>query len=961
MKSFLHLIAADMLAHFSNDMRDVTVVFPGKRAGMFLNRKLAQQSEKPVWAPHYCMMSDLFQSLTHIRIADPLECICQLYGVMKEVLGEDYTETLDDFWSWGEVLMADFNDIDMHMANAQAIFTNIADQERLKNLDYLDDHQRETLKRFFGRFSLDSSTRLQEKFLQTWSHMYEIYTKLHERLFAEGKLWEGALYRHVCEQMQCDENLVRKLLDGKRAIVFAGFNVLNDVEHSMMSLIQREGKARFYWDYDIYYCDPKSNHEAGYFMKQNLRDFPCAITETELFDNFRHLEDVTFISCTTDNAAARYTSTWGGDAIVLCNEALMLPVLHSLPDSTKEVNVTMGFPVSDTPVYSIVMALLKLQIEGYDTRQGRFRYPIVQAIRRQPLFHLINEDDCFVYHGDNTTHLLDYLLRLLRQIALHYAQIEEPNIFEQLYGETLFRTDRMLCLLRSLIENEDRPLDILPATLRRLLRQMMMSTKIPFHSEPDRGLQLMGMLETRQLDFEHLLLLSVEEGNLPRNSYANSLIPESLRDAFGLTTQRHRIAVYAYYFYRLAQRCKHLTCVYNERCAEGVQHEMSRFLRQMLAETDIPIRTLWLRSEPEAKTSPTLEIKKTKEVMDFLLRRYDQNMPDGEHIMLSPSAINTYISCPMQFYLDKVLRIRQEDNPEEGLANNTIGTIFHDSAELFYDWLQKEFGTDTITADMLCKKIEQDFVVRDVIKRQLQLILHVAFDVSWFNPFDGYDRMPELLRRLPKAKKIAATNEYRGTVLIAHGVLERYLLELIRYDASHAPFRIIGSEVERHLEIEIPSPSGSEENIKIKVGGRVDRIDEMGGRRRIVDYKTGTFKPEESVTMKKVMSSYESIAGYYRQLFIYSLAEAQKKETTMPIQPILFYPSQAADRKYEPSLNIAKKDIDDFATQHGEEFREGLQSIIADIFDPEKPFICNGNENSCKYCKLSMICGKKNY
>ncbi|MBQ5621173.1 MAG: PD-(D/E)XK nuclease family protein, partial [Bacteroidaceae bacterium] len=402
-------------------------------------------------------------------------------------------------------------------------------------------------------------------------------------------------------------------------------------------------------------------------------------------------------------------------------------------------------------------------------------------------------------------------------------------------------------------------------------------------------------------------------------------------------------------------------CVYNERCAEGVQHEMSRFLRQMLAETDIPIRTLWLRSEPEAKTSPTLEIKKTKEVMDFLLRRYDQNMPDGEHIMLSPSAINTYISCPMQFYLDKVLRIRQEDNPEEGLANNTIGTIFHDSAELFYDWLQKEFSTDTITADMLCKKIEQDFVVRDVIKRQLQLILHVAFDVSWFNPFDGYDHMPELLRRLPKAKKIAATNEYRGTVLIVHGVLERYLLELIRYDARHAPFRIIGSEVERHLEIEIPSPSGSEENIKIKVGGRVDRIDEMGGRRRIVDYKTGTFKPEESVTMKKVMSSYESIAGYYRQLFTYSLAEAQKKETTMPIQPILFYPSQAADRKYEPSLNIAKKDIDDFATQHGEEFREGLQSIIADIFDPEKPFVCNGNEKSCKYCKLSMICGKKNY
>ena len=181
MKSFLSLIAADMLAHFSNDMRDVTVVFPGKRAGMFLNREFALLSEKPVWAPRYCMMSDLFQSLTPIQIADPLECICQLYGVMQEVLGADYTETIDEFWSWGEVLMADFDDIDKHLANAQAVFTNIADQERLNNLDYLDDNQRDTLKRFFGHFSLDKSTRLQEKFLQTWSHMFEIYTRLRER------------------------------------------------------------------------------------------------------------------------------------------------------------------------------------------------------------------------------------------------------------------------------------------------------------------------------------------------------------------------------------------------------------------------------------------------------------------------------------------------------------------------------------------------------------------------------------------------------------------------------------------------------------------------------------------------------------------------------------------------------------------------------------------------------------
>ena len=239
MKSFLSLIASDLLAHFTNDMRDVTVVFPGKRAGMFLNRELALLSDKPVWAPQYCMMGDLFKTLTPLQVADPLECIYQLYSVMQEVLGSSYTETLDEFWSWGEVLMADFDDIDKHLANAQAIFTNIADQERLKNLDYLDDYQRETLKRFFGRFSLEGSTRLQEKFLHTWSHMYEIYSLLHERLLADGKLWEGALFRHITEQIKTNENILQKLLDGKRAIVFAGFNVLNSVEHIMMSKIQR--------------------------------------------------------------------------------------------------------------------------------------------------------------------------------------------------------------------------------------------------------------------------------------------------------------------------------------------------------------------------------------------------------------------------------------------------------------------------------------------------------------------------------------------------------------------------------------------------------------------------------------------------------------------------------------------------------------------------------------------------
>jgi hypothetical protein len=944
-----------MLAHFTNDMRDVTVVFPGKRAGMFLSRELALLSDKPVWAPNYCMMGDLFQTLTPLQVADPLECILQLYSVMQDVLGADYTETLDEFWSWGEVLMADFDDIDKHLASAQAIFTNIADQERLKNLDYLDDNQRETLKRFFGRFSLDSSTRLQEKFLHTWSHMFEIYTLLHERMLAEGKLWEGALFRHVTEQMQSDEVLVQKLLEGKRAIVFAGFNVLNSVEHAMMSSIQRESKARFYWDYDIYYCDPKTDCEAGFFMKQNLRDFPSAISDAEPFDNFSRLRDVTFVACTTDNAAARFVNTWrpiqtfpeekeGGCAIVLCNEALMQPVLHAIPESAKEVNVTMGFPIADTPVYGIIMALLKLQIEGYDAERERFRYPFEQTLRRQPLFELLNQEDCFVYQGDSTTKLLDYLLGHLRQIARHYAQIEEPNLYEQLYSETTFRIDRMLCQLQSQLSIINYQLSI--HTLRRLLRQMMTSAKIPFHSEPDRGLQMMGVLETRCLDFGHMLMLSVEEGNLPRSTRTNSFIPESLRDAFGMTTQRHRIAVYAYYFYRLVQRCEHLTCVYNESCGDGVQHEMSRFLRQMLAETDIPIRTLWLRSEPEMKPTQPIEIEKTPEVMERLRQRYDQSLPGGGHIMLSPSAINTFVDCPMQFYLNNVLRIRREDDPEEGISANVIGNIFHDTAEFFYEWLQERVGTSIITREMLCEGRDGNTLkVRETIRRELERMLHTAFDVCWFHPTEDFDRLPVIRERYKAqtapSKSPREESAYKGTVLIAHDVLLRYLLQLIRYDARHAPFRIIGTEQERTLVFHLFNSSPY--HLSVKVGGRVDRIDEMDGRLRIVDYKTGTREHER----------------YYLQTFLYALAEIETSPAKgLPIRPVLFFPIKAADENYDPALTVDGEVVDDFAAQQAEAFREKLEGILADIFDPEKPFTCTTDQKVCEYCKLGLICGK---
>ena len=291
--------------------------------------------------------------------------------------------------------------------------------------------------------------------------------------------------------------------------------------------------------------------------------------------------------------------------------------------------------------------------------------------------------------------------------------------------------------------------------------------------------------------------------------------------------------------------------------------------------------------------------------------------------MLSPSAINTFIACPMQFYLNNVLRIRREDDAEDGISADIIGNIFHDTAEFFYEWLQHRYRTSTITADML----------KD--RRELPLMLHTVFDVCWFHPTDDFDRLPLIRQRFPKAKEIAAQNTYKGTALIAHDVLLRYLQSLIRYDASHAPFRIIGAEEERTIEFKI-------QNSKFKVGGRIDRIDEMDGRLRIVDYKTGTHESPR----------------YQMQIFLYALAEMEKGESTLPIQPVLFFPIKAAANDYDPSIVINKEIINDFANQHTETFREQLLEILSDIFNPDKPFTCTTDAKVCEYCKLGLICGK---
>lgn len=958
MNTFLSAVARDLTSRFGNNLQDVTIVFPGKRAGLFFTQELARTEQTPLWAPEYTCMDGLFGAFTPLVTADPIEATCTLLKLMQKIIPEEQAQTLDQLWGWGEVILSDFNDIDKHMADARLVLANVYDQHSLESMDFLTPEQEEALQHFFSNFSVEGNTAIKERFLHVWSHMYELYTALNRTLQAKGTLYEGALFRHVVNEIRHRQELIDKYMRERKAVVFAGFNVLNDVEHAIMEAMQRNGKALFYWDYDSFYVDDEAN-EAGIFMRQNLRDFPCALSPKE-FRNMQHLHDVTFIACNTNNAAARFTHQWlnlpqditpNRNAVVLCNESLLHSVLHALPEAVDEVNVTMGFPLADTPVYGLLMALANLQTDGYDPAKGTFRYPFLLAAKRHPYAHLLGTENKWAHewHGADSASLLKWLDTQLQHIGRHFSTLAHPSAYDMLYMEAIFQTHRILLQFIRLAQSPQDALDVLPGTMRRLLRSVLMSTSIPFHGEPALGLQVMGVLETRCLDFSHLLMLSVEEGMLPRTTQSDTMIPGDIREAFGLTTPRHRNAVYAYYFYRLIQRTEHLTCVYNENSTGNTHHEMSRFLRQMLAETDIPIRQQWLRSTPQVDNIASLCVHKDEHIMEEMRRKYDQMLAEGRHVMLSPSAINTYMDCPMKFYFQHVADLQPERDPDKGLQPSDIGNIFHDTAQILYERAVQHTGNRILPAHVLNELLRQ-------LESHVEPLLDIVFDVHIFHPTDDKWNLGERIRQMAEHRE-RPQNEYTGELIIYRSVILQYLQNMLRYDAAHAPMRIIGTEVERKFTMDI-QPEGMPP-MCILTGGRIDRLDETGGYVRVVDYKTGNHVPKVD-NMEQVTGLSATHEGYYLQTFLYAYAQMQECLPGTKVKPVLFYPGKASAKNYDPTLRIGKTVVEDFGSQFAEEFVTGLKERVTEIFSPHMPFTQCANRRTCERCDFRLIClGRK--
>lgn len=960
MKTFLEYVAQDVLEKYGTNLSRIVIVFPNKRASLFFNEYLAKLAQRPIWSPAYMTISELFRAHSTLQVADPIKLICDLYKCFVKETGVN--ETLDHFYGWGQLMLADFDDIDKNMAEADKVFANLRNLHELDDVSYLTDDQKAIIRKFFSNFSTEQNSELKQRFLNLWSHFGGIYHSYNTLLRQQGLAYEGALYREVATNADIDYEYEQYL--------FVGFNLLQKVEQRLFQRLQKQQKARFYWDFDHYYM---SDNEAGYYISQYLDKFPNELDNKsdEIYKNFIKPKQLTYCTATTENIQARFMAEWlqkhgrieagRRTAIVLCDESLLPMAIHCLPDEVEKVNITTGYPLVQSPVSSLLMQLFALQTAGYVEKSDRFRLQYINKVLRHPYAQYISErcqelyktlNTAHIYYpsreqleldeslsllfslqeGERTIQICNWLIKLLKLIAVN-SQRTNPDK-EPLFAESTFRLYTLLNRLYGLMMSDDLKIDLI--TFHRLLTQLIQSTSVPFHGEPAEGLQVMGVLETRNLDFDHVLILSCNEGNMPRGVNDTSFIPYNLRKAFDLTTIDHKVAIYSYYFHRLLQRAHDITIVYNNATEDGKTGEMSRFMLQLMVESKHSIEQQVLQSGRHVTERKRATVNKTPEVLELLHKRFNLSYADElqqQMPLLTPSAINRYMRCPLYFYYHYVGGLSElEENDEDTIDGRIFGNIFHEAAHRIYEQLGYFVTRQPIEA-LLKNKIEIERAVDNAIKKEL------------FN-LKGTAKIPDL----------------NGLQIINREVIIRYLRQLLTIDKQLESFNILGLEKPVMRSWTIEPIEG--EPFTTTIGGTIDRLDsvmiEGEERIRVVDYKTGGGNPEGISNVENIFDNtkIEKHSNYYLQTFLYGLIVSGSEEYNSQhkkVSPALFFVQRSSQESYDPTLKFGKESIADVKVWKME-FEERLKGVINEIFSPSIPFKPTDEISRCVNCPFKGLC-----
>lgn len=965
MKPFLVQLSEQLFEKYGHNFQDVTVVFPNRRAGLFFRKHLSKLLKKPVWAPQILNVDEFVKSLSGLQSADHLTLLFLLFDSYKKV--SPVKDSFDQFYYWGEMLLRDFNEIDKYLINAEDLFKDLKNQKDLENqFAYLTEEQLKVIRQFWTSFDAKPS-RHQEDFLQVWHILAKVYATFKQQLFENGIGYDGLIFREVAEKVKDGP-----IIDANRQIVFAGFNALTKAEEIIIGAILKGSGASMFWDLDQYYFN-NIDQEAGNFLRKYAKSKSFADTFPAVIpDDFKTLaKKIEIIGVPLAVGQAKLlgqmlSSQTGLDgqeapektAIVMPDEQMLFPVLHSLPAAFSNINITMGYPLRDTPLYGFIEHLLNLQQNIKENKAGRiaFYYKHVVSLLKHPYVNRYSSEEAsdliaeikktnkisvevgelnidsfyekIFQKVNSAVEIFDYLLNIILVINGRLDQEGKAGSEVVMEKEYVFHFYTQLKRLKEIILQQQVEFTI--QTFLKLFRQIIFSLKLPFSGEPLNGLQIMGVLETRNLDFDNVYMLSMNEGQFPLSSGQSSFIPYNLRKGYGLPTYEQQDAIYAYNFYRLIQRAKRVCLFYNTESGIQTGGEMSRFLYQLRYEAPVEVEEHILSNPIKVPLPVPIVIQKNQNVLDAM-SIYLAGKSGNAQKSLTPSAFNTYLDCSLKFYFRYVVRMYESDAIDEEIDAAVFGNLLHHAMENFYNHILHKNGHRVIA-----KKDLQDEVFVE------QAVLEA------FSHHFGWKSKDDI--------------QFDGRNLIVKEIVLKMVKEIVRNDQFYTPFEIIGLEDEKSeykITVNINTKNGQE---KVLVKGIIDRVDFKDSIIRVIDYKTG-----------KDNKKFEGVAGLFdrnnpkrnkaaMQTLMYSLLYAESESfSDHIITPGLYNARELFSSNFSIYLNIREEGAKFYEpVRDARPFLASLKiemgKLLEEIYEPSVPFAQTRNLRTCSYCPYVGIC-----
>ena len=956
MDTFLGNIASHLVEKYKDSISELCIVLPNRRASLFLRKHLSKNLKKTAWSPQIYSIEDFIFKLSDLNVLDNTSLLFELYEIHKTI-AKDKQQDFDEFTKWGQVLLHDFNEIDQHLAPAKSLFNYLTD---LKSLSNWNPQQAEP-------------TEFQKQYISFFQSLYIYYEALNNKISTEKAAYTGSAYKFVAENIL----EISKSLEWDK-IIFAGFNALTTAEEKIIFDLGIEGKSEILWDADHYYLkksEAEIYHEAGFFIRKYLKKHKES-TFNWIGDHFQTEEKNIQIYGVPKqigqaklcgqilNEQPEIIEAKHNSAIVLSDENLLFPILNSLPN-LKELNATMGIPLSSTPVYDFIKSILEMLQKSFlhqkmqKRNENAFHINDIQKILNhsvlseiceeafgisipdyQHIIKSISKSNQVVFTSNNLKNKIEQIYSDSSIIRLIFSQGNEDvdsilknirSILEQLRDALILKQKSknidlkieieyiyQLSILFTKIYNYQTKYKALKSikSLLSFFNQLSRTEKLSLYGEPLKGLQLMGVLETRTLDFENLILCSVNENILPGSGKQNSFIPFDIRHEYNLPTYREKNAVFAYHFFRLIQRAKNIHLIYNTEADPIAGGDKSRFLYQLQEEfkgqANIKIEERIVSTPLSPEVEHPIQVEKTKDIIKILIQK--------AHNGFSPSSLNTYKRCPLQFYYKEIAKLGEPEKNKEVIDAATLGNIIHEILQEIFEPLK-------------LKNVEADYLEEHL--KNLKPLLQKSFDKLYE---DGDIKT--------------------GKNLLVSKVAERFIRNYLKHEIKKIKKgdSVFIKSLEEYFTTKIPINNYEfPDDLKtLNFKGIIDRIDTINGQLRIIDYKTGTVKKSDLVikdweslfTDPKTDKSFQLV--FYAWLYY---KQSRTQETSIPGIFSLKKLSEGFIDLKTPDKGILNPE--DFKI-----FENSLINLLKNIFDQQIPFTQTDDINFCSYCNYKIICNK---